>query len=116
MSAATPQFGSLTLAVTKAASLAATNVVVGFIDEGNRARLYEPFAVGLAPQAGDTAAKWLPSVVSSTAIQNSDGTNTETGQYLVVLSPGTADTVNVASVQTVRVDPNTLFITATGTW
>ena len=117
MSAATPQYGSLSLAVTLASALAATNVVVGFAaGESNRSRLYMPFNNGLVPQTGDAANKWLPKVGTVTAITASDGTNTETGQYKVTLIPGTADTVNVSSVQTVYVDADTLFITATGTW
>lgn len=115
MATVTSEYGALTLAVTKAASLAATNVVVGFIDEFNRGRKYSPFlANGLAPQTGDAANKWLPSVVSVTQVL--DPTGGATGPWKVVLSPGSGDTVNVASVQTVLVDQNTLFITATSTW
>jgi hypothetical protein len=117
MAAATPQFGALTLAVTKAASLAAGNVVVGVLDEFNRGRLYMPFTWGYTPQTGDAANKWLPQVGTVTPITNTDGVNgNQVGQYLVTLIPGTADQVNVASVQTMRVDGNALFITATSTW
>lgn len=116
MTAAAPQYGALTLAVTKAASLAANNVVVGFAaGENNRSRLYMPFNYGFVPQTGDAANKWLPYVGTVTAIQDPTGAS-QTGQYLVTLIPGSADTVNVASVQTVRVDADTLFITATSTW
>lgn len=113
MAAATAPLGSLTLAVTKVASLAANAVVVGFMDEYNRAKLFLPFTWGLVPQGGDSAGTWLPKVVSVTANQEPGGA---TGSYTVVLQPGTSDTVNVASVQTVRVDTNALFITATSTW
>ena len=115
MAAATPQFGALTLAVTKAASLVATNVVVGVLDEFNRGRLYMPFTWGYTPQTGDAATKWLPQVGTVTAILDPTGAS-QVGQYLVTFIPGTADMVNVASVQTMRVDPNALFITATGTF
>lgn len=116
MATVTSPYGSLTLAVTKAASLAATNVIVGFVcGESNRSRKYDLLNSGLAPQTGDAASKWLPSVVSVTAITDPTGAS-QVGQYKVVLSPGSADTVNVASVQTVFVDANTLFITATSTF
>jgi hypothetical protein len=115
MAAATPQFGALTLAVTKAASLVATNVVVGVIDEFNRGRLYMPFTWGYTPQTGDAATKWLPQVGTVTAITDPTGAG-QVGWYVVTLIPGTADQVNVASVQTLRVDSNALFITATGTF
>jgi hypothetical protein len=116
MAAAAAPLGALTLAVTKAASLAATNVLVGFVcGESNRSRQYFPFTWGFVPQTGDAAGKWLPTVVSVTAITAPDGSG-QIGQYKVVISPGTADTVNVASVMTVFVDADTLFITATSTW
>ena len=116
MATVTSPYGALTLAVTKAASLAATNVVVGFItSENNRGRKYDLLNSGLAPQTGDAANKWLPSVVSVTSITDPAGGG-QIGQYKVVLQPGSADTVNVASVQTVYVDGNTLFITATSTF
>jgi hypothetical protein len=116
MSAATPQYGALTLAVTLAASLAANNVVVGFVcGESNRGRLYMPFNNGLSPQTGDAANKWLPKVGTVTSITDPTGAG-QVGQYKVTLIPGTADTVNVASVQTVYVDADTVFITATSTW
>ena len=115
-------FSNLTLAVTPAASLAATNVVAGFVaGESNRSRLYRPDLETLVPtsttgpQAGDAANKWLPHVGTVTAITAPDGSG-QVGQYLVTLIPGTADTVNVSSVQTIRVDADTLFITATSTW
>lgn len=115
MATITSAYGALTLAVTKVANLAATNVVVGFIDEFNRGRQYNPlYKDGLAPQTGDAASKWLPSVVSVTQVL--DSTGAATGPWKVVLSPGTGDTVNVASVQTVLVDQNALFITATSTF
>ena len=119
MTAITTEYGSLTLAVTKASSLAATNVVVGVLDEFNRGRKYSPFLMdGFAVQTGDAAATWLPSVVSVTAIQAQDPVSgtMKTGQYRVVLQPGASDTANVASVQTMVVDPNALFITATSTF
>ncbi len=117
MALITSEYGSASLAVTTAATLAANNVVVGFLDEFNRGRKYSPWlANGLQVQSGDALTKWLPKVGTITAITASDGTNTETGQYVVTLVPGTADTVNVASVQTIKVDSNALFITATGTF
>lgn len=111
-------FSNLTLAVTPAGSVSGSSTVIaGFLaDENNRGRLYRPDLTGLAPVSGDAANVWLPTITSITAITASDGTNTETGQYKVVIKPGTKDTVNVASVQTVYVDANTLFITVTGTW
>jgi hypothetical protein len=117
MTAAAAPLGALTLSVKKAVNLAAADVIFGVLDELNRGRLYLPFTWGFVPQTGDVAAKWLPSVVSSTAIVNNDGVNgNQTGQYKVVLSPGTADTVNVSSVQTMYVDPNAFFLVATSTW
>lgn len=115
MAAATPQFGALTLAVTKASALAANAVVVGVLDEFNRGRLYMPFTWGFTPQTGDAATKWLPSVGTVTAIVDPTGAG-QVGQYKVTFVPGTADTVNVASVQTMYVDANALFITVTGTF
>ena len=67
MSAATAPLGSLSLAVVGVGSLSANDVIVGFVDELNRGRLYLPFTWGLAPQAGDSAGKWLPKVVSTTS-------------------------------------------------
>lgn len=115
MTAISSEYGALTLAVTKAAALSANQVVVGVLDEFNRGRKYSPWLMdGFPVQTGDAANKWLPYVGTVTAI--TDPTNTATGQYLVTLVPGSADTANVASVQTMRVDPNALFITATSTW
>ena len=114
MSAATAPLGSLSLAVVGVGSLSANDVIVGFVDELNRGRLYLPFTWGLAPQAGDSAGKWLPKVVSTTQVLDSAGSST--GPWKVVIQPGTADTVNVASVQTVLVDQNAQFIKATSTW
>jgi hypothetical protein len=118
MTAAAAPLGALTLSVKKAASLAANDVIFGVLDELNRGRLYLPFNLGFTPQTGDAAGKWLPTVLTSTAIQATDPVsgNPVTGQYLVTLQPGTADTVNVASVQTMRVDPNAFFLVATSTW
>jgi hypothetical protein len=117
MAAAAAPLGALTLSVKKAVNLAAADVIFGVVDEFNRGRLYLPFTWGYVPQTGDAAGKWLPTVVSSTAIVNNDGVNgNQTGQYSVVLQPGTADAVNVASVQTIKVDPNAFFLVATSTW
>jgi hypothetical protein len=116
MSAATPQYGSLSLAVTLAASLAANNVIVAFVaGESNRSRLYMPFNNTLVPQAGDAASKWLPKVGTITTVTDPAGGG-QIGEYVITIVPGTADTVNVASVQTIRCDADSVFITATGTW
>lgn len=115
MAAAAAPLGALTLSVKKAASLAAADVIFGFVDEFNRGRLYLPFTWGFIPQTSDVAGKWLPTVVSSTAVTAPDGSG-QIGQYNVVLQPGTADTVNVASVQSMRVDPGAFFLVATSTW
>lgn len=115
MAAATAPLGALTLSVKKASALAANDVIFGVVDEFNRGRLYLPFTWGFTPQTGDAANKWLPSVVTSTAVTAPDGSGS-VGQYVVTLQPGSADTVNVASVQTTRVDPNAFFLVATSTW
>jgi hypothetical protein len=115
MAAAAAPLGALTLSVKKAASLAAADVIFGLVDEYNRGRLYLPFTWGYVPQTGDAAGKWLPTVVSSTAVTAPDGSG-QVGQYTVVLQPGSADLVNVASVQTLKVDPGAFFLVATSTW
>ena len=108
-------FSNLTLAVTPVASLTTSSVVAGFIaGESNRSRLYRPDLETLAPQSGDTAATWLPTVTKLTTIQAPDSSSNYV--YQVAMKPGTKDTVNVASVQTVTVDADTLFLTATSTW
>ena len=115
-------YGTLTLSVQVLGAgetetqLAGGAVVVGFIcGESNRGRKYNPFAETFAPQTGDAAAKWLPQVGTITAITDPAGSG-QVGEYLVTLIPGTADTVNVASVQTIRCDASTLFIVASGTF
>lgn len=115
MAAAAAPLGALTLSVKKAASLAANDVIFGFVDEFNRGRLYLPFTWGYTPQTGDAANVWLPQVVSSTAVTAPDGSG-QVGQYVVVLKPGTSDQVNVASVQSMKVDPGAFFLVATSTW
>lgn len=115
MTAAAAPLGALSLSVKKAASLAANDVIFGVVDELNRGRLYLPFTWGYVPQTGDTNSKWLPTVLASTAVTAPDGSGA-VGQYLVTLQPGTADLVNVASVQTMRVDSNAFFLVATSTW
>ena len=93
--------------------LAAGAVVVGFLDEYNRGKKFNPWDWGFTPVTSDTAAKWLPSVVSVTANTEPGGA---VGSYTIKLSPGTSDTVNVSSVQTVTVDRNALVIVATGSF
>lgn len=115
MAAAAAPLGALTLSVKKAVSLAANDVIFGVLDEYNRGKLWLPFTWGFVPQTGDAANKWLPQVVSSTAVTAPDGSG-QVGQYVVVLQPGTADTVNVASVQSMKVDPGAFFLVATSTW
>lgn len=115
MTAAAAPLGALTLSVKKAASLAANDVIFGVLDEYNRGRLYLPFTWGFIPQTGDAANKWLPQVIASTAIVDPTGA-AQVGQYKVTLQPGSADTVNVSSVQTMFVDPNAFFLVATSTW
>jgi len=114
-------FANLTLTVKKASALAANDVVVAFVDEYNRGKYYRPDLMTLVPtattgpQAGDAANVWLPKV--GTVTQVLDPTGGATGPYKVTLIPGTSDTVNVASVLTVTVDQNALFIVAnSGTW
>lgn len=118
MALITSEYGAASLGVTKASVLAANAVVVGILDEFNRGRKYSPLYMdGLQVQTGDALTKWLPSVGTVTATQVTDPvTGVQTGMYTVTLIPGTADTANVASVQTIKVDPNALFITATGTF
>ncbi len=116
MAAATAPFGALSLAVMKATSVAANDVIVGFIDELNRGRLYLPFTWGYVPQTGDAASVWLPQVQGTpTQVTAPDGSG-QVGQVVVTLKPGSSDLVNVASVQTVRVDANAQFIVATSTF
>lgn len=115
MAAAAAPLGALTLSVKKAAALAANDVIFGVVDEFNRGRLYLPFTWGYVPQTGDAAGVWLPKVVTSTAVTAPDGSG-QIGQYTVVIQPGTSDLVNVASVQTIKVDPNAFFLVATSTW
>lgn len=115
MTAAAAPLGALTLSVKKASALAANDVIFGVLDEFNRGRVYLPFTWGYTPQTGDAANKWLPQVVSSTAVTAPDGSG-QIGQYAVVLQPGSADLVNVASVQTMKVDPGAFFLVATSTW
>lgn len=117
----TNPYGALTLSVQVVnageteTQLAANAVVVGFMDEFNRARVYNPWTLGYAPQTGDAANKWLPSVGAVTLVTDPTGAG-QVGWAQITLIPGTADLVNVASVQTIRVDARTLFVVATGTF
>lgn len=117
----TNPYGALTLSVQIMAAsgtetqLAANAVVVGFIDEYNRGKVFNPWDWGYTPVTSDAANKWLPSVVSITAFSDPGGSG-QVGQYLVKLQPGTADLVNVASVQTVKVDWGALWIIASGSF
>jgi len=118
-SATTNPYGALALTVqvmgagATETQLAAGAVVVGVIDEFNRGRLYNPVAIGLAVQSGDAANKWLPTVGTVTANTEPGGA---VGSYTVTLVPGSADVVNVASVQTMRVDRGALVVVASGTF
>ena len=115
MAAAAAPYGALTLTAVKIGSLAANDVVVAFVDEFNRGRMYSPILKdGLAPQTGDAANVWLPKVVSVTQVL--DPTGGSPGPWKIVLQPGSSDTVNVASVQTVLLDQSALVIKATSTW
>lgn len=112
-------YGALVLSVQVAnaseteTQLAAAAVIVGFMDEFNRARIYNPWAMGYTPVTSDTPGKWLPTVVSVTPVTAPDGSG-QVGTVKVVLQPGSSDLVNVASVQTLVVDSRALFIVATG--
>lgn len=114
-------YGALTLAVNVMGAsetetqLAANAYVVAFVDEYNRGKKYNPWDWGYAPATSDAASKWLPQVVSITANVDPAGSG-QVGSYKVVLKPGTADLVNVASVQTITVDANALFIVASGSF
>jgi hypothetical protein len=114
-------YGALTLSVQVMGAgetetqLAAGAVVVAFVDELNRGRKYNPYDWGFAPTTGDAANKWLPTVGVITPALAPDGSG-NVGTYRVTLAPGSSDTVNVASVQTVVVDRNALVIVATGTF
>ena len=118
-SATTNVYGALTLSVqvmgasATETQLAANAVVVGVLDEFNRGRLYNPVASGLAVQSGDAANKWLPTVASVTALTEPGGA---VGQYRITLTPGSADTVNAGSVQTMVVDRGALVIVASGSF
>lgn len=117
----TNPYGALTLAVNILASggtetqLAAGAFVVAFVDELNRGRKYNPLDWGYTPTTGDAASKWLPSVGTITPATAPDGSG-NVGTYRITLIPGTGDQVNVASVQTIVVDRNALFVVATGTF
>lgn len=91
--------------------LAAGTAVVAVVDELNRGRKYNPWDLGFAPVTSDAPGKWLPTVGTITPNTEVGGA---VGSYTITLIPGTADTVNVASVQTMRVDRNALVIVATG--
>lgn len=110
-------YGALVLAVQvmgaaeTQAQLAAGTAVVAVIDEFNRGRKYNPWDLGFTPVTSDAPGKWLPTVGTVTANTEPGGA---VGSYTITLVPGTADTVNAQSVQTMRVDRNALVIVATG--
>ena len=87
MAAITTEYGAATLGVTKVSALAATNVVVAFVDEFNRGRKYSPFlANGFPVQSGDALTKWLPQVLTVTQVL--DSTGAATGPWKVDLPAG----------------------------
>lgn len=119
MAAAAAPLGALTLSVKKASALAVNDVIFGVLDEFNRGRVYLPFTWGYVPQTGDAANKWLPQVSAVTQTTYDDGLGVNDphgGPFKVTLVPGSADQVNVASVQTMTVDQNAFFLVATGSF
>jgi hypothetical protein len=117
----TNPYGALSLSVAVLGSgetetqLAAGAYIVLYSKGDQGSRKYNPWSLGFTPQTGDAASVWLPKVVSTTAINDPTGA-LQAGQYLVVLSPGTSDTVNAASVAPLRLNAGTVFVTASGTF
>ena len=111
-------YAAPTVGATAVAALSAGTLVAALFDgENNRSRNYIPGAVqnGVSTQNASTQ---FPQIVSVTQIQATDPVSgtPKTGQVKVVLQPGSADVVNVASVQTVYMDPNVVALTVSGTF
>src|SRR5271167_4307296 len=99
-------------------SLPAGTVIAGILDPVNGVhRIFNPYTVGLQPQSGDAASKWLPQVGATGLVPTSvvdaywapvfqgdeSGATytaqTKYGQIGIPLVAGTSDTVNASSTQ-----------------
>lgn len=108
-------YAAPTVGATAVAALTLGTVVAAFFDgESQRGRNFIPGAVGAAT-GGAAANTQFPTVVSATKINDPTGAN-QTGQVKLVLAPGSADVVNVASPMTFYVDPNVVVCTVSGTF
>lgn len=108
-------YAAPTVGATAVAALSAGTVVAAFFDgEIGRNRNFIPQAVanGVSTNNANTQ---FPTIVSVTKIQDPTGAN-QTGQVKLVLAPGSADQVNVASWMTYYLDANVVVCTVSGTF
>ncbi len=104
-------FAAPTEGATAVAALSANTLVASFQDGGDRSRT---FVSAVAPAGGTTAASVYPAIVTATQVL--DSTGSATGPVLLHLTPGSADTVNAASVMRYTLDQNVSVVTVSGTY
>jgi hypothetical protein len=118
-------------------TLPSGDVVVGILDPTSTQRLFNPFAEGLSPTAGDTLNLWLPSPNANTIFgaaltateivdnywapvfaSNNEASFTGLtgiGQVQLYLTPGQNNTVESPSVMTFKLSPQAVLLMISGT-
>lgn len=104
-------FSAPTEGATAVAALSASTLVASFSDGEGRSRSFRP---PVAPAGGTAASAIYPSITSVTQVLDSGGS--ATGPVVLVLAPGTADTVNVSSPMRYTLDQNVEVVTVSGTY
>lgn len=105
-------FAAPTEGATAVAALTpSSTLVASFQDGGGRNRDFRPL---VAPAGGTPASAVYPSITSVTQVLDSAGS--ATGPVVLVLAPGTSDTVNTASVMRYTLDQNVQVVTVSGTY
>ena len=96
---------------TAVAAISASTLVASFSDGEGRSRSWVP---KVAPAGGTTAASVYPSITSVTQVLDSAGS--ATGPVLLVLAPGTSDTIDSASPMRYTLDQDVSIVTVSGTY
>lgn len=104
-------FAAPTEGATAVAALTVNTLVAQFSDGEGRARSWVP---AVAPQSGTAASAVYPAIASVSQVLDSAGS--PTGPVLLHLTPGTADTVDAASVLRYTLDQNVSVTTVSGTY
>jgi hypothetical protein len=93
------------------AAISTSTLIASFTDGEGRSRNFRP---PVNPAGGTAASAIYPSITSVTQVLDSAGS--ATGPVLLVLAPGTSDTVNAASPMRYTLDQDVEVVTVSGTY